>query len=73
MVCLPKQEDTMALSNSQRRKIIEGIAEANRLIEKEMRYSPEFHKMDYIVQNERFIAKLVGYLENDAMPSIWIK
>ena len=61
------------LSTYQRRSIIEALAETNRLMDKEMRYQPQFRKMDQIAFYERHIAKLTGYLEAGAMPEVVVR
>jgi len=51
------------MTQDQRRRTIEALAETNGLLEKEMRYQPQFRKMDQIAFYERHIAKLTAMLE----------
>ncbi len=56
------------LTQDLNRRIIEALDETNRLMAKEMRYSPEFRKMDQIAFYERHIVKLTAALETQTMP-----
>ena len=63
----------MQMTQDQIRRTIQALDETNRLLDKEMRYSPEFRKMDQIAYYERHIAKLVGYLETNEIPEVFQK
>lgn len=61
------------MTQDQRRRTIEAIAETNRLLDKEMRYQPQFRKVEQIAFYERHIAKLTGYLEGAALPDVFVR
>ncbi len=54
------------MTNEQTRRTIEALAETNRLLDKEMKYQPQFRKMDQIAFYERHILKLTAMLEASA-------
>jgi hypothetical protein len=61
------------MTQDQRRRVVEALAETNRLLEKEMRYSPHLRKLDQIAFYGRHIVKLAGYLETDTMPTDFVR
>lgn len=64
---------TIPMTPDQRRRTIEALAETNRLLEKEMRYQPQFRKLDQIAFYERHITKLVEMLETNTAPTVFVR
>jgi hypothetical protein len=61
------------MTQEQRRRTIEALAETNRLLEREERYLPHLQKLDVIAFYKRHIAKLTGYLETDTAPGAFVR
>ncbi|NBW19472.1 MAG: hypothetical protein EBR82_67005 [Caulobacteraceae bacterium] len=57
------------LTDEQKRRINQAIDETHKLIAKEMEYSPQFRKQNYLRQLDEHLTKLLTMLENEQ----WIK
>lgn len=58
------------MTDEQRRRATEALAETQRLLAKEMRYSPHLRKPEQIARYEQHIAKLTGYLKKQPVPRL---
>jgi hypothetical protein len=52
------------------RRTIQAMDETQRLIDKEMRYSPDLRKQDYLASLHRHVAKLTTMLETGVIPPL---
>lgn len=55
------------MTANQRRKVLQALTQTCELLEKEMRYSPDLRKPDYIAWLEKHIAKLESMLDSDTL------